>query len=170
MSLIKSTVTEITFMESVSDGSDMRVLKLRLDGEGAGRFLTLSNDRGAEIYITPNDLDELAKTAHQLWSQGDVYYPGEAGEDVDEPPLNRSEILKTPREMVTVLGKRVDALETLNKLSMDVANRQTALEQIRYLNGEAFKQVCKASDDTGTAKAILKRIEEILDSVDAASL
>lgn len=168
MSLIKSTVTEVTFMESVSDGSDMRVLKLRLDGEGAGRFLILSNDRGAEIYITPNDLDELAKTAHQLWSQGDVYYPGEAGEDVDEPPLNRSEILRTPRETVTVLGQLVDAANLLDKLTMDIASFALMKERVRHLLNEGYNAA--DTEDCYGVKRVLERIEKMLDDATAASL
>lgn len=161
MRLTKSTVTEITFMESVSDSDDIRALKLRLDGEGAGRYLILSNDRDTEIYITPEDLDELAKAAHQLWSQGDIYYPGEAMGDIKEPPMIRSPILRAPRETVTVLGQPVDAATLLDKLTADIAGLSLAMERIRSLIVEAYSQA--DTGDCDRVKRVLGRMERTLD-------
>jgi hypothetical protein len=83
-SIIKRTVTEVTFMENTSSNEDMQAITLRLESEGAGRFLIISNGRpGGEMYL--NSLDDLRiiyETACQLWNQGDVMAPGDA--DIDE--------------------------------------------------------------------------------------
>ena len=87
-SIIKRTVTEVTFMESTSSEDDVRALTLRLDCEGAGRFLVLS-DGGkdcAMYFHGPEDLKILYETACQLWSQGDVAVPGDAQSSVSRPP------------------------------------------------------------------------------------
>jgi hypothetical protein len=87
-SIIKRTVTEVAFMENVSSCDDIRVITLRLESEGAGRFLILSNGRpGSETYLnSPDDLRVIYETASQLWSQGDVMAPGDADRDAAQYP------------------------------------------------------------------------------------
>lgn len=87
-SIIKRTVTEVTFMESTSRDDDVRALTLRLDCEGAGRFLVLSDgSKDCAIYFHgPEDLKILYETACQLWSQGDVAVSGDAQSSVSKPP------------------------------------------------------------------------------------
>lgn len=87
-SIIKRTVTEVTFMESTSSDDDVRALTLRMDCEGAGRFLVLSDGgKDCAIYFHgPEDLKILYETACQLWSQGDVAVPGDAKTSVSKRP------------------------------------------------------------------------------------
>ncbi len=83
-SIIKRTVTEVTFMENTSRDDDVRVITLRLENEGAGRFLVLSNGvQGCQMYFhDPEDLRVIYETASQLWAQGDVVVPGDAESSV----------------------------------------------------------------------------------------
>lgn len=78
--IIKRTVTEVTFMESTSSEDDIRAITLRLENEGAGRYLVLSDGRpGHEMYLHgPDDIRIIYETACQLWAQGDVMVPGDA--------------------------------------------------------------------------------------------
>lgn len=79
-SIVKRTVTEVTFMENTSSDDDIRAITLRLESEGSGRYLVLSNGRqGCEMYLHgPDDLRVIYETACQLWAQGDVMVPGDA--------------------------------------------------------------------------------------------
>lgn len=87
-SIVKRTVTEVTFMENTSSDDDIRAITLRLESEGSGRYLVLSNGRqGCEIYLHgPDDLRVIYETACQLWAQGDVMVPGDAAITVTPPP------------------------------------------------------------------------------------
>ena len=87
-SIIKRTVTEVTFMESTSTDDDIRALVLRLENEGAGRYLVLSDGGpGSEIHLHgPEDFRILYETACQLWAQGDVLVPDDAQTTVSPPP------------------------------------------------------------------------------------
>lgn len=100
-SIIKRTVTEVTFMESTSSDDDVRALTLRLDCEGAGRFLVLSDGgKDCAIYFHgPEDLKILYETACQLWSQGDIAVPGDAQTSVSKrPPPYEDSVSKAFKE------------------------------------------------------------------------
>lgn len=78
-SLIKKTVTEMTFMEQVSEVSNMRYLKLRYDSEGAGRYFELSdetnfNGNGNVILLSSSDdFLMLYEAAKEMEDQGSIY-------------------------------------------------------------------------------------------------
>lgn len=104
-SIIKRTVTEVTFMENTSEDGDIRALTLRLDCEGAGRFLVLSDGgKDCAIYFHgPEDLKILYETACQLWTQGDVMVPGDSKTSVaPSPPPFEDSVAKA-------FGKPVDS-------------------------------------------------------------
>lgn len=75
MGFIKSRyVSEVTFVDSLSTDDDLRDLTLRIETEGAGKYLKLSNGlQGGDIWFYhPDDLKRLYETAVQLWAQGDA--------------------------------------------------------------------------------------------------
>ena len=75
-------------MENTSSDDDVRAITLRLENEGAGRYLILSNGmQGSHIHLyNPEDLRILYETACQLWAQGDVLVPGDSETSVTPPP------------------------------------------------------------------------------------
>lgn len=87
-SIVKRTVTEVTFMENTSRDDDVRVITLRLENEGAGRFFVLSNGaQNCQMYFhDPEDIRVIYETACQLWAQGDIAVPGDAESRVSPLP------------------------------------------------------------------------------------
>lgn len=90
-SLIKKTVSEVVFMDSMSSANGARYLTLKIDNEYAGRFFVLSGGTaGDEIYLhSPEDFKKLYEAALELWAQGDMFYPGDSeepkrGEDIEK--------------------------------------------------------------------------------------
>lgn len=87
--LIKRLCTEVTFIENVSEDANIRTITLKLDNEGAGRFLVLSNgSKGSDFYFDdPEDIGRIYETAKQLWAQGDVAVLGDSTEPQELKPV-----------------------------------------------------------------------------------
>ncbi len=81
--LVKQSVTEVTFMDHMSHPDDVRCITLRIDSEGGGRFLVLSNQqKTSEIFLhTIEDLRLIYETAKRMWDQGDFLAPGDSAAD-----------------------------------------------------------------------------------------
>ena len=82
-SIVKKVLTEFTFRDSVSCEGDIRYLKLKIDTEGCGRFLVLSDEsnfdgKGREFcFSSPEDLKILYEAAKELYDQGSIYLDSE---------------------------------------------------------------------------------------------
>jgi hypothetical protein len=89
--LTKRTVSEVTFMDSLSSSDDIRYVTLKVRSEGAGRFIELDDQTGkcTLTFYHPDDLLRLAETAKQMWAQGDVMAPND-DPIMDQPPFNDS--------------------------------------------------------------------------------
>lgn len=71
--LTKRTVTEVTFMDSLSTNEDIREIRLRIGSEGAGRYFELIDQQENAISLYhPDDFRRLYETALQLWNQGEL--------------------------------------------------------------------------------------------------
>lgn len=86
-SLIKQTVNSVVFMEDTSTADDLRAVTLEIDCEGSGRFFKLSNtkDKSVLYFHHPDDFKLIHESAVALWSQGDIYAPGDVDPEREQP-------------------------------------------------------------------------------------
>lgn len=71
--LVKQTVTEITFMDSLSDEYDVRSFTLKYGSEGTGRYFELSDGKDTFYFHSPKDFKKLYKASKKLWKQGHIH-------------------------------------------------------------------------------------------------
>ena len=74
-SLVKKTITEITFMSDLSENDSVRYFKLKYSSEGCGRFFTLTDESEKDQIMlnSSDDFMKLYEVAKELEAQGPIY-------------------------------------------------------------------------------------------------